>query len=104
MQKPPLHKAQPGFAARMMPFARPIRGEVCKGGHFGLDSLCPSRRATLKAQRNTGYERTTIGNQLRPVNPASPGDSTSAPGDPCAVVVYADATGRGSRVGLGAGT
>ena len=73
--------------------------------HVGSDNLCPTPRFTLNArQKNTAYERTTIGNVLRTVNRPSPGDSTSAPHDPCAVVVYADATGRGSRVGLGAGT
>ena len=50
--------------------------------------------------KDTGYERTTNGNQLRPVNPSSTRGSAPAPHGPRAVVVCADATGRGSRFGL----
>src|SRR6266581_1297236 len=67
-----------------------------------LDSICPGHWITLSAKTKTGHERTTIGNELRPVNCPSPCDSTSASDDPCAVVVYADAAGRGPHVGLGA--
>ena len=69
-----------------------------------LDSICPGHWITLSAKTKTGHERTTIGNELRTGNCPSPCDSTSASDDPCAVVVYADAAGRGSHVGLGAGT
>ena len=55
-------------------------------------------------KKNTGYERNAIGNQLRPANPSSASGSPSATDGPRAVVVCADATGCGSRLGLGVRT
>ena len=71
---------------------------------LGLDNVCPGHRITLSANRKTGYEWTTIGNQLRTFNRTPTGVWTTSPDHPGAVVVYADATGGGSRLGLEAGT
>src|SRR5206468_12715150 len=71
---------------------------------LGWTLFVPVAGLVSTSDKNTGYERTAIGNQLRPFNSSSPRDSTSAPDCPCAVVVCADAAGCGSRVGLGAGT
>ena len=89
---------------RTVRWLRSNKRPSARNNGFGSDNVCPGHRTTLSANRKTGYERTTIGNQLRAFNRTPTGVWTSAPDYPGAVVVYADATGGGSRLGLEAGT